>query len=277
METNNMNELQTNVIHCGDNLEIMRNMPDESVNLIYLDPPFFTNRHYEVIWGDDNETRSFDDRWEGGIEHYIGWMKERLVEMHRILAKDGSIYLHCDHHASHYLKIELDKIFGMKNFQNEIVWSYKSGGVPKKFFARKHDTILFYSKNSNKKVFNVQHDDRNPDELVEYPNIDERGHYQWWARPGSKSGGEEGKKIYFEEGTIMRDVWEIPIINQMSKERLGYPTQKPESLLERILKASSNEGDIVFDPFAGCATTMAVAQKLGRRYIGIDISLGRAT
>ena len=262
-----MNDIQTNVIHCGDNLDIMRDMPDECVNLVYLDPPFFSNRQYEVIWGDDNETRSFDDRWEGGIEHYIGWMRERLVKMHRILTKDGSIYLHCDHHASHYLKIELDKIFGINNFRNDIIWHYQPGTKSKKFYGRKHDTILFYSKGSKWTYNQPRQPSLRPEQ---YNKTDENG------RKYQING--QGNTYYLEDGRACDDVWswavepEFNTISSKSKERLGYPTQKPESLLERIIKASSNPGDVVFDPFCGCGTALAVARRLKRRYIGIDIS-----
>ena len=259
--------METNVIHCGDNLKIMREMSDESVDLIYLDPPFFSNRHYEVIWGDNQETQSFGDRWEGGIEHYIGWMSERLVEMHRILKPTGSIYLHVDHHAVYYLKVEMDKIFGMGQFRNEIIWHYQPGTKSKKYYGQKHDTILLYSK-GNKWTYNQP---RQPSMRPEqYNKTDENG------KKYQVNG--QGNTYYLEDGRACDDVWswaietEFNTISSKSKERLGYPTQKPEALLDRIIKASSNENDIVFDPFCGCATTLAVAKKLGRQYIGIDIS-----
>lgn len=263
-----MDEMKINVIHCGDNLYIMRNMPDESVDLIYLDPPFFSNRHYEVIWGDDNETRSFDDRWEGGIEHYIGWMKERLLEMHRILSPTGSIYLHCDWHASHYLKIEMDKIFGMKNFRNNIVWCYSNSGRSKKVFPKKHDDIFLYTKGSTY-TFNPQKIDVAEQVKKQYPLFDEDR--QQYYRVASR--GKAGKYTEYCE-KYAEDWWvDINSIGGRNRtERLGYPTQKPIALLERIIKASSDEGDIVFDPFCGCATTIDAADRLGRDWIGIDIS-----
>jgi DNA modification methylase len=131
-----------NTLYHGDCLEILKGLPSESVDLIYLDPPFFSNRNYEVIWGDAGEKRSFEDRWSGGMSHYIGWLRERVEEMHRILKKTGSIYLHCDWHADAYIRVQiLDPIFGDKNFRNEIVWCYNVGGKSKNQFARKHDTI----------------------------------------------------------------------------------------------------------------------------------------
>jgi hypothetical protein len=121
-EVNPVAFLETGVLYCGDNLERLAQYPDECIDLIYLDPPFFSNRNYEVIWGDEAEVRSFEDRWEGGINHYIGWMRERAIEMHRLLKPNGSIYLHCDPNAGHYLKVMMDDVFGMGNFRNEVVW-----------------------------------------------------------------------------------------------------------------------------------------------------------
>ena len=255
---NNLN-FSENKLFLGDNLEILRTFPDECIDLIYLDPPFFSNRDYEVIWGDKGETRSFQDRWSGGMEHYIGWLYERVEQMHRILKNTGSIYLHCDWHAVAYIRVFiLDKIFTEKNFRNDIIWSYKTGGAGKKWFARKHDTIFFYTK-SNMYTFNVQYykswQNKRYNYNEKYPEL--------WD--------EEKKKWY--HNAICRDVWdEINPIGTESKERIGYPTQKPEALLERIIKASSNEGDIVLDPFVGGGTTIAAADKLGRKWIGIDQS-----
>lgn len=187
-------------------------------------------------------------------------MVPRLKEMHRILKSTGSIYLHCDHHAVHYLKVELDRIFEMKNFQNEIVWAYSGGGVPKTAFARKHDTILMYSKTTTKdRVFNIQY--------MPYSDASQK-------LVKSRGGiSIDGKTRDLKRGAHMNDWWtDLNALQTWSPEKMGYPTQKPEALLERIIKASSNPGDIVFDPFAGCATTMAVAQRLNRQWIGIDVS-----
>src|SRR5690242_4304699 len=138
--------IETGVIYCDDNLTRMATLPSESVDLIYLDPPFFSNRFYEVIWGDEAEVRSFEDRWEGGIQHYINWMRERVQELHRVLKPTGSLYLHCDPHASHYLKVMLDQVFGMANFRNEIVWRRTGGHSKASRYAPVHDVILFYAK-----------------------------------------------------------------------------------------------------------------------------------
>lgn len=270
--------METNKIYCGDNLQIMRELPENSVDLIYLDPPFFSGRNYEVIWGDKAEVRSFEDRWGGEITHYTNWMVKRLIEMHRILKPTGSIYLHCDWHASHYLKVEMDKIFGYNNFRNEIVWCYTQGGRPKDKFANKHDIIFLYGKTKNV-VFNSDNI-KIPYELTSekssssFTKIDENG-----KRYKEIYGSDKKKKYkyFFDDGKTPYDWWTD--IHQMTgrtassgNESLGYPTQKPEALLERIIKASSNEGDIVLDPFCGCGTSTAVAMKLNRKFIGIDIS-----
>ncbi len=139
-----------NKLICGDNLEEIAKLPKESVDLIYIDPPFFTHRQYEVVWGDEAEVRSYKDRWEGGIEHYIGWLKPRVQAMYNVLKPTGSFYIHCDWHANAHIRIMLDEIFGEDNFRNEIIWYYTSGGGrPKKWFNRKHDTIFYYSKTDN--------------------------------------------------------------------------------------------------------------------------------
>ncbi len=249
---------EQNQLFCGENTEVLSGMPDNLVDLIYIDPPFFSQRNYELIWGDEAEIRSFEDRWDGGIQVYIDWMRDRILHLHRVLKPTGSIYLHCDWHASHYLKVMLDEIFGPRNFLNEIIWHYTGGGRSKTTFSRKHDTIFLYSK-SDSHTFNT--------DAIRVPYKDTSG----YAKTGivAKSG-----KRYMPnpEGTLMDDVWDIPIINPMAKERTGYPTQKPEKLLERIIKASSNEGDIILDAFCGCGTALVVAQKLNRRWLGIDIS-----
>lgn len=234
--------MKRGTLYCGDCLQVLEErLEPESVDLIYLDPPFFSNRNYEVIWGDECEVRSFDDRWEGGIEVYVAWMGERLRACHRVLKPTGSIYLHCDWHASHYLKVRMDEIFGMRNFLNNCVWIYGLGGSSKRYWPRKHDEILWYSKSPDKHFFDPP--------MVE-----------------ATSNAMKGKL------KKMLDSWDIPAINNMAKERLGYPTQKPEALLDLIITSSSRPTDVVLDPFCGCGTTMAVAHRLGRPWIGIDIS-----
>jgi len=244
-----------NKLICGDNLEVLRKIPKESIDLIYIDPPFFTNKQYEVVWGDEAETRSFEDRWEGGVEHFISWLKPRVQAMHDVLKPTGSFYLHCDWHANAHIRIMLDKIFGKENFQNEIIWHYTAGARGKNRWARKHDNIYFYTK-SGKWTFNW--------EAIAEPFTS--GMTKWRYT----KGGQKEKSMPI--GRVPDDVFNIQIINTMAKERVGYPTQKPEALLERIIRASSNPGDVVADFFCGCGTTVAVAQKLKRKWIGVDIS-----
>ena len=241
----------------GDNLEILKSLPPESIDLIYLDPPFFSNRNYEVIWGDKGEIRSFEDRWAGGIDHYISWLKERVEEMHRILKSTGSIYLHCDHHANAYIRVDiLDKVFGYNNFRNEIVWAYTSPSRSRSFFPRKHDIIFFYSKKTH--FFNYKHI------RIPYKRLN----------TGKTNGIFKKSNILSSDGKIPEDWWiDCSPVGRLKKERIGYPTQKPEKLIERIIKASSNENDIVMDPFLGGGTTVAVADKLNRQWIGIDQSV----
>lgn len=267
-----------NKLYCGDNLQIMHEMSDESVDLIYLDPPFFSGKNYEVIWGDKAEIRSFDDRFEGGIMVYIEWMKDRLKEMHRILKPTGSIYLHVDWHAVHYLKVEMDRIFGMNNFRNEITWK-RYGGVKNnatKKFSVQVDNILYYVK-GDKYTFYMPYrplSESHVEKKYIYKDDDGRKYAKSWGRTYQLTG--ENKKLYLDEtkGRPITSLWdeEDLTINTSSSESLGYPTQKPEALLERIIKASSNPGDIMFDPFCGCGTSIAVAQRLERNFIGIDIS-----
>jgi DNA modification methylase len=264
--------METNVIYCGDNTEVMRGyIPSGSVDLIYADPPFFSNRNYEVIWGDGYELRSFEDRWKGGIHNYIAWMKPRIQECHRVLKRTGSMYLHCDWHANAHLRLLMDKVFGENNFLNEIVWCYEIGGKSKSYFGRKHDIIFFYAKKFGKHTFNVE-DVKMPRKKGSHMKvgIDKNGRkYQ------EKRDRKTGKvyRYYLDEGKIPDDFWiDIMQLNREDKERLGYPTQKPERLIERMVKASSNPMDIVLDPFCGCGTATSVAHKLGRRWVGIDVS-----
>jgi len=244
--------LETGVIYCDDNLHRLAQFPADSIDLIYLDPPFFSNRHYEVIWGDEAEIRSFEDRWQGGIQVYVEWMRERMIELHRVLKPTGSLYLHCDWHAGHYLKVMMDDIFGYRQFQNEFVWYYSGGGASKRRWARKHDTIFFYTK-GKEWIFNVD---------------DVRTEYKWDRGQPRADGSERD----LEKGKLPDDVWEHHAVMPWSKERIGYPTQKPEELLRRLIAASSNPKDIVLDPFAGCGTALVAAHQLGRQWIGIDIS-----
>lgn len=234
-------ELEPNRLFWGDNLHVMRQLPTESIDLVYIDPPFFSGRQYNVIFGDRNELRSFSDIWEGGMPGYLVWLNARLFEMKRLLKKTGSILVHCDWHASHHIKVEMDKIFGYSNFINEIVWTYGLGGSSRRAFSKKHDVILFYS--------------RTGDYFFDKPSVP--------ATSNMLKGAAKG----------MLDVWsDIPSLNNMAKERIGYPTQKPEPLLERIVTSCSPKDGLVADFFSGGGTTAAVAQRLGRRWIACDQS-----
>ncbi len=257
--------VQSRTLYCDDNLERLRDFPSECVDLIYLDPPFFSNRNYEVIWGDEAEVRSFEDRWDGGIYHYIDWMRDRLLELHRVLKPTGSLYLHCDWHAGHRLKLALDEVFGENCFQNEIIWYYRGGGVSPARWGRRHDTIFFYTKGADW-VFNV---DPVRTEYSESVMESPTSRYDKSYRTNKVYSGYRPNPL----GKHPDDVWPLqPLMPSDKTERLGYPTQKPESLLERIILASSNPDDLVLDPFCGCGTTIAVAERLKRQWIGIDIS-----
>ncbi len=255
-----------NTIYCGDNLRVLKYFPDECVDLIYIDPPFFSGKNYDLVFGDKYAIRAFEDTFEGKKETYLSFMEDRIREMHRLLKPTGSFYLHCDYHANAHLRIICDKIFGKKNFRNEIIWEYHSSVHPKKDFQRYHDTIFRYSK-SKDYIYNMQYDEYAPATIKRFDKIDEDG-----RRYKIVTKRDKRYIVYMKKGLPASDVWKISFIIGTSKENLGYPTQKPEKLLERIIKASSNEEDIVLDAFCGCGTTLAVAQKLNRQWIGIDVS-----
>lgn len=272
-----MNSEFVNKLICGDNLEELVKLPKESVDLIYIDPPFFTHKQYEVVWGDEAEVRSFGDRWEGGIEHYISWMTERVQLMYDVLKPTGSFYLHCDWHANAHVRIMLDKIFGAKNFRNEIIWHYS--GWNKKLrghFERRSDTIFFYAKSKEQLFYSYSIPWKSVEEYVRIRKQKLRTDKNGRKYVLSDAGGGKRVKRYIEDameyGIPVDNVWDIDKLNNSSKEMLGYPTRKPEALLERIIQASSNEGDIVLDAFCGCGTACVVAHRLKRKWIGIDIS-----
>ena len=278
-----MNKIINSLIN-GDCLNVLKeNIPNNSIDLVYLDPPFNT----ELDWGEYDDSwkiENFENEWAEYIYDkypkldsildavslikgesacaYMIMMSVRLLELHRVLKDTGSIYLHCDQHASHYLKLVMDSIFGNNQFQNEIIWAYRTGGVSPYRFARKHDTIFFYSK-TDKYTFNECREKS----------------YIGLGKPGVTTYGHSGQEyeIFKDHGgtyrnVIMRDVWQMDATGTLSHERLGYPTQKPIGLLKRIIVASSNEGDLVLDPFMGSGTTMAAAQACNRDWIGIDIN-----
>lgn len=244
-------------------------MPSESIDLIYIDPPFFSGRQYNVIFGDQNELRSFSDIWEGGMPGYLIWLNARLYEMKRLLKKTGSIYVHCDWHASHYIKVEMDKLFGSggpeakgPGFKNEIIWRYSWGIHVDTRWNRKHDTILLYTKSSEFKFNAKDVMEKREDEVLRR------------LKTGLASATMAADKSKSADKTLKLPacVWDVPTINAMAKERIGYPTQKPEALVERIVLASSDPGDVVADFFTGGGTTAAVAQRLSRRWIACDQS-----
>ena len=353
-----------NKLFFGDNLDILReHVPDESVDLIYLDPPFNSNATYNVLFreasgeGSAAQIQAFGDTWHWSIESeatyrevvtlgpkhladllqamrsflgqndmmaYVTMMAHRMTELHRVLKLNGSIYLHCDPTASHYLKLLMDSVFGPRSFRNEITWQRTESHNTAEKYGNVADILLYYAK-SEEAIWNGgihQYSDGggySPQQLKRYRHVDETGRRyrlddmtaprpnsdsgkfewrgtlpgptrgwgyrieqleQWWAegRIHTKKDGTprmDGLKVYLDEaqGKPLQNVWtDIPRIANTSRERLGYPTQKPEALLERVILASSNEGDLVLDPFCGCGTTVAVAEKLGRRWIGIDIT-----
>jgi DNA modification methylase len=344
---------QKNKLYYGDNLEVLqRYVKDESVDLVYLDPPFNSRQDYNVLFAEKDGSQSssqihaFEDTWEWNIEAerayeliveqggrvadalrafrtflggsdmmaYLAMMAPRLVELHRVLKETGSIYLHCDPTASHYLKILMDAVFGPQFFRNEIIWKRADPkGHAFTRFPSTHDVILAYGRGTET-VWNPQYREYDEDYIrSHYSNIEEESGrhytlsdctnpnrnrpnltYDWkgvtkvwrWTKERMQRAHDEGRLVYTKSGaprykryldemmgTVVTTVWDdIPFINSQAQERLGYPTQKPEALLERILKASSNEGDLVLDPFCGCGTTVQVAQRLNRRWIGIDIT-----
>ena len=261
-----------NKIYWGDNLQVMSHLLKTyrgKINLIYIDPPFDSKADYKKrielkgkkIENDRTafEEKQYTDIWING--EYLQYMYERLTLMRALLAEDGSIYLHCDPTMSHYLKLLMDDVFGKDQFLNEIIWWYKdpSGGTTRSF-RRKHDILLFYAKTPNY-IFNV--------DAVRMP------YSEGTLRQAEEGTISFGRVVKVNPlGKLPDDIFEISIINSQAKERTDYPTQKPEALLERVIKASSNPGDLVFDCFMGSGTTQAVAMKLGRRFIGADINLG---
>jgi DNA modification methylase len=350
-----------NVLYYGDNLEILRRyIENESVDLVYLDPPFNSNQDYNILFAERNGSRAaaqikaFEDTWhwdkvsaaayqeiveigparvsqamqafrtflgENDMMAYLAMMAPRLVELQHVLKPTGSIYLHCDPTASHYLKILMDGVFGPYNFRNEISWQRsQTRSSISRIFKRAHDIILFYSKTGDYR-FDLQYKELSEASLKLYTKKDKRGFYRlvpvvvsgrrkgetgktwrgidpnlrgksgshWLTVPAKledyekqgllvwpkKTNGLPQLKYYLEDnkGVPVTDFWDdIDLISPSSVESLGYPTQKPEALLERVIQASSNEGDLVLDPFCGCGTAIAVAQRLNRRWIGIDIT-----
>ena len=345
----------TNTLYYGDNLGILRqHVPDESVDLVYMDPPFNSNANYNVLFKEQSgeaspaQIRAFTDTWEWTLETertyeqeiitnpgtpsnvkdmvsafrqfigsnammaYLVMMTPRLVELRRVLKPTGSIYLHCDPTASHYLKLLMDTVFGPENFQSEIIWKRQSAHSDARRYGSVHDTILFYAK-SGAPVWNPSFQPYDSEYIEQYYRyVDDDGRrfmsgdlgasglqgggyeYEWkgvtrvWRAPVKTMerldaegrvfytrNGIPRMKRYLDEakGNPVQDVWpDIQSLRSWHNERLGYPTQKPQALLERIIQASSNEGDVVLDPFCGCGTAVAAAENLKRNWIGIDVT-----
>jgi site-specific DNA-methyltransferase (adenine-specific) len=350
----------TNRLYYGDNLEVLReHIADESVDLIYLDPPFNSNASYSILFrspegqGADAQIEAFNDTWtwgpaandalmditqsgnhklhtlmqamktaigENAMMAYLAMMAVRMVELHRVLKPTGSLYLHCDPTASHYLKLVLDAVFGPENFRNEIVWQRSTGkALMSRRLPTNHDIILAFGKTdratwNEEAIFRAYDPDNLPEKTqVKYSHKEADGRvyrldslinpnsnrpnltYEFlgvtrvwrWTRERMQKAYDDGLVVQTKPGTVpqlkryldeqrgvpLSDVWiDIPPINSQAQERLGYPTQKPVALLERIISASSNPGDVVLDPFCGCGTAIDAAQKLGRQWIGIDVT-----
>lgn len=312
--------LDTRVIYCGDNLDQLPKLPDGCVDLIYIDPPFNSNRNYEVFWGETKEKRAFEDR-HASTAAYIDFMRPRCVELARVLKKTGSFYYHCDWHASHYVKVMLDQIMGEGNFINEIIWkrqsSHNDAKQGSKHLGRVHDTIFLYA-GTGDYTFEHQYKPYDAGYIEKFYKHVEPGtgrryslgditapggaaeskgnpHYEflgverYWRfsraemerlyKAGEivqvKPGAVPRQKRYLDtgKGVPVGTVWDdIGPIQSSAEESLGYPTQKPLALLNRILTLSSNPNDIVLDAFCGCGTALVAAENLGRQWIGIDVS-----
>lgn len=296
-----------NQLYYGDNLDILqRHIKDESVDLVYLDPPFKSNVDYNAFFEEKDGTKAaaqahaFEDTWQwdtaasrtyqetveqGGrvsevmrafrlflgtndMLAYLTMMAPRLIELRRVMKPTACVFLHCDQTASHYLKLLMDAVFGPQNFHNEIIWHYynkfQRGDI--RMFARGHDVLLFYSKTPIFKFASISEMREKPiQQLVR----------KWDAKTKRIVNAKDAEgHVMYREVTERKidDVWRLPYIVPASKEGLGYPTQKPEALLERIISATTDEGDVVFDPFCGCGTAISVAERLHRKWIGIDIT-----
>jgi DNA modification methylase len=243
-----------NKLILGDNLKVLKALVDDpnvrgKIKLVYIDPPFATKRDFMK----DSE-KAYADKVVGSA--FIEFTRKRIILLKELLAPDGTIIVHLDQKKGHYIKLVLDEVFGENNFLNEIIWHYTGGGRSTNYFSRKHDSLFWYGK-SDSHTFNI--------DAIRTPYKETSG----YAKSGIKAASG---KVYMPhpDGTPSDDVWDIPIINPLSHERLGYPTQKPEALLERIIAGLTNPGDLVLDAFAGSGTTLAVAEKLNRKWIGID-------
>jgi DNA modification methylase len=313
--------IDTRIIHCGDCLDQLRQLPDDCIDLCYIDPPFNSNRNYEVFWGETKELRSFEDRHES-TKAYIEYMRPRCVEIARVLKETGSFYYHCDWHASHYVKVMLDQILGEGKFINEIIWKRQSAHNDakqgSKHLGRVHDTIFLYGGGDADYYFKHLYRPYDEEYLEKFykhvepgtgrryqlgdlgapggaapakgnPYYEFLGVSRYWrfSREKMQELYDQGLIVQTKPGTVPRfkryldegkgvpigSIWDdIRSIQSQDVERLGYPTQKPLKLLERILEISSKPNDIVLDAFCGCGTALVAAQQMGRQWIGIDVS-----
>ena len=271
--------LETNKLYCMDNLELLKSLPSESIDLIYCD----------ILYNTGKKFKDYDDNL-GTPQEAMEWYEPRLIEMKRVLKDTGSIYLQCDQNINYLIRNLCNKVFGIENFINEIIWHYKTyQGKAKNFFPRKHDTIFLYSKTNNYTFHLLK--DKNYEKTIDFKRwkkyLNENNEIVYGNHPTTDSrfdsycnkfikennrNPKNGDVILKIEGLTVDTVWDIKAVDPKSKERVGYDTQKPKALLERIIKASSNEGDVVADFFMGSGTTCVVAKELGRKYIGCDIN-----
>jgi len=249
-----------NSVVCADNLGFMSKLPSEGCALIYADPPFNSK---QVLGPTKTSPHRFSDHHGTGVAGYLGFLRPRLAEMRRLLAEHGTLCVHLDWRSVHAVKLMLDDLFRAENFLNEIIWSYRSGGRPSRWFPRKHDTLLLYAKHRGQHRFNRLRGGVYRTQDLKYT-----------ADGQPYKSTRNGPIAFHPDGPAIGDVWEIPILSTVSRERTGYPTQKPEALLERLILASSDAGDLVADFFCGSGTTLAVAQRLGRAWVGCDENPG---
>ena len=293
-------DLKENSVIVGDCLEWLKNVPSNSIDMCYIDPPFFSNKNYEIIWGNGYERRSYEDRWKGGVKPYIVWMEERVKEIHRVLKPTGSIFLHCDWRASHRLRIMLDDVFQSINFRNEIIcFGDLSKRPPERYFQIETQTIFWYSisddfksiKDKMRKETQVHKDSKHhykkyKNNIIGYdiPKGDysestlekkekeglafKNGKDNWRVIKPLKQDGE-----FLIRNDKMKNLWDdLPRMAHLKSEKIGYKTQKPEALLKRIIECSTTKGDMILDCFGGGGTTALVAARLGRKFITGDVS-----
>lgn len=245
-----------NTVVCADNLDLMTTLPDGCCDLIYTDPPFNSNR---IVISSSKPTMRYDDRHGADSADYLSFLRPRLAEMRRLLSGRGNLCVHLDWRSVHHVRIMLDEMFGAENFLNEIIWHYRSGGQATRWFARKHDTLLLYARKKGQHTFNTLRGGT-------YRTKDLKTSSDGRPYKSTRKG-----RIYFHpDGPITSDVWEIPFLSTVSKERTNYPSQKPEALVERLIRACSNQGDNVADFFCGSGTALVVAKQMKRDWIGCD-------